>query len=320
MKLLNIIKGAWKALKDKLDSLIMLTHCNLIIWCDKHTGEIVSQSGEILTKPTWRNTVLGTIEMFFKNKPFITLSGIALLSIPFAWASATIAGSSIIMETLIVSSLFLMAYIVYLAMKAWDKTLDQHLAYNQAMNEGDFIPADSEAETLNTGDDISNVTVADTVIGEHSQECERPKPQALVGEQVPDAANPWDSCLGASSDLPSLVPELSTKPIIDLLVKSIKADNATKKKATDKLSPEEVYLITKPSGKNLMDNPELQLILSKHPKVFELNVKFLNSKQFRKEYIEDEFCMRVLNEVFTEDSTAEHAIYTDSFRKLLKSK
>ena len=280
MKLLNIIKGAWKALKDKLDSLIMLTHCNLIIWCDKHTGEIVSQSGEILTKPTWRNTVLGTIEMFFKNKPFITLSGIALLSIPFAWASATIAGSSIIMETLIVSSLFLMAYLVYLAMKAWDKTLDQHLAYNQAMNEGDFIPADSEAETLNTGDDISNVTVAvDTV-----------------------------------------KPDLSTKPIIDLLVKSIKADNATKKKATDKLSPEEVYLITKPSGKNLMDNPELQLILSKHPKVFELNVKFLNSKQFRKEYIEDDFCLRVLGEVFTSESTAEKAIYTDSFKRLLKSK
>lgn len=280
MKLLSIIKGAWKALKDKFDSLIMLTHCNLIIWCDKHTGEIVSQSGEILTKPTWRNTVLGTIEMFFKNKPFITLSGIALLSIPFAWASATIAGSSIIMETLIVSSLFLMAYLVYLAMKAWDKTLDQHLAYNQAMNEGDFIPADSEAETLNTGDDISNVTVAvDTV-----------------------------------------KPELSTKPIIDLLVKSIKADNATKKKATDKLSPEEVYLITKPSGKNLMDNPELQLILSKHPKVFELNVKFLNSKQFRKEYIEDDFCLRVLGEVFTSESTAEKATYTDSFKRLLKSK
>lgn len=305
MKLLNIIKCAWKALKDKLDSLIMLVHCNLIIWVDKHTGEIVSQSGEILTKPTWRNTVLGTIEMFFKNKPFITLSGIALLSLPFGWASATIAGSSIIMETLIVSSLFLMAYLVYLAMKAWDKTLDQHLAYNQAMNEGDFIPADSEAETLNTGDNIPNVTVADTVIGEHSQECERPKPQALVG---------------ASSDLPSLVPELSTKPIIDLLVKSIKADNATKKKATDKLSPEEVYLLTKPSGKNLMDNPELQLILSKHPKVFELNVKFLNSKQFRKEYIEDDFCMRVLNEVFTEDSTAEHAVYTETFKRLLKSK
>ena len=280
MKLLNIIKGAWKALKDKLDSLIMLVHCNLIIWVDKHTGEIVSQSGEILTKPTWRNTVLGTIEMFFKNKPFITLSGIALLSIPFAWASATIAGSSIIMETLIVSSLFLMAYIVYLTMAAWDKTLDQHLAYNQAMNEGDFIPADSEAETLNTGDDISNVPeIVETV-----------------------------------------KPELSTKPVINFLVKAIKADNATKTKATDKLSPEEVYVLTKPSGKTFMENPELILLMNKHPKVFELNVKFLNSKQFKQEYLEDEFCMRVLNEVFTEDSTAEKATYTNSFKSLLRSK
>lgn len=280
MKLLSIIKSAWKALKDKLDSLIMLVHCNLIIWVDKHTGEIVNQSGEVFTKPTWRNTVLETIELFFYNKPFITLSGITLLSLPFAWASATIAGSSIIMETLIVSSLFLMAYLAYLAMKAWDKTLNQHLAYNQAMNDFDFIPADSEAETLTTGDDVSNV------------------PEIVETVEV----------------------KLSTKPIIEFLVKAIKADNATKKKPTDKLSPEEVYLITKPSGKTLMENPELQLVLQRHPKMFELNIKFLNSKQFKPEYIEDEFCLRVLSEVFAPESTAEQAVYTDSFKALLKSK